>query len=278
MAFEFYERDRARAGGLLAGGLAFRLFLWLLPFALVVVTALGVALSISDRAPENVAKEAGFSAALATTVAQAVDGSRRGRFILLLLGLVLTVWAGMGVLRALRTVSALEWGVEPKGGGAIAGSVALSGIALLLFGAVGVASHLFGGPLAADLLISLGLSAGYAGVVAWAMWTLPHPQVSWTAMLPGAMVVAIGIEILKVATAVYFAPRLERVADLYGALGLAAVFLAWLYVVGRLMVTGISVNAAIWERRRRVEARGSPGSPPDAPPEVEPPTRITRSG
>src|SRR6266566_2930339 len=36
-----YERDRDRAGFLLAGALAYRLFLWLLPFTFLLVGGLG---------------------------------------------------------------------------------------------------------------------------------------------------------------------------------------------------------------------------------------------
>ncbi len=250
MALEFYERDQARAGGLLAGGLAFRLFLWLLPFALVGVTVLGVLISFSDTSAEDVARDAGLSAALASTVAQAVEGSRRGRVFLLLLGLVLLVWAGAGVVRALRVVSGVAWGIE-RGGGprALVGSLVLSGVYALLLVAVAVASSFYGGPFTSDLLVSAGLLAVLAAVVAWAMSMLPHPTVPWTAHLPGALVLAAGTEVLRVVTTVYFAGRLGRVADLYGALGLAAVFMAWLYLVGRLFVAGVSLNAAIWERR-----------------------------
>ena len=40
-AFDVGERDRDVAGGLLAGAVAFRLFLWLVPFALAAVTVVG---------------------------------------------------------------------------------------------------------------------------------------------------------------------------------------------------------------------------------------------
>jgi uncharacterized BrkB/YihY/UPF0761 family membrane protein len=45
---------------------------------------------------------------------------------------------------------------------------------------------------------------------------------------------------------VYFAGRLGRVDDLYGALGLAAVFMAWLYLGGRLIVACFAVSATRW--------------------------------
>jgi uncharacterized BrkB/YihY/UPF0761 family membrane protein len=51
---------------------------------------------------------------------------------------------------------------------------------------------------------------------------------------------------MRVATSVYFAGRLERVSDLYGAIGLATVFMVWLYLVGRLVVAGTALNAERW--------------------------------
>jgi uncharacterized BrkB/YihY/UPF0761 family membrane protein len=35
---------------------------------------------------------------------------------------------------------------------------------------------------------------------------------------------------------------------MYGGLGLAGVFLAWLYIISRLLVASISLNATIWQR------------------------------
>jgi uncharacterized BrkB/YihY/UPF0761 family membrane protein len=45
---------------------------------------------------------------------------------------------------------------------------------------------------------------------------------------------------------VYFAARLERVADLYGAIGLATVFMVWLFLIGRLVVAAMALNAERW--------------------------------
>jgi hypothetical protein len=52
VAIEAYDRHRRFAGGMLAGGLAFRFFLWLLPFSLVAVTALqGFSEGLESRRP-----------------------------------------------------------------------------------------------------------------------------------------------------------------------------------------------------------------------------------
>ena len=77
LAYEAYEDDRRQAGSLLAGGLAYRLFLWLLPATLFVVTVLGLIVDLSGEAPEAVAHDAGLGAALGATVAQAVRSSSR---------------------------------------------------------------------------------------------------------------------------------------------------------------------------------------------------------
>ena len=62
----------------------------------------------------------------------------------------------------------------------------------------------------------------------------------------------------------YFAGKLERSAGLYGGLGLAAVFLAWLYLLGRLMVAAVNLNATLWEAGHPEPASGTaPAGPPD---------------
>jgi hypothetical protein len=51
LAVQAFESDRKRAGGLLAGGLAYRIFLWQIPLALFLVSALGVATELSGTTP-----------------------------------------------------------------------------------------------------------------------------------------------------------------------------------------------------------------------------------
>jgi uncharacterized BrkB/YihY/UPF0761 family membrane protein len=62
--------------------------------------------------------------------------------------------------------------------------------------------------------------------------------------MPGAALLAVGLSLLRFVTSVYFVGRMERTGDLYGALGVAAVFMVWLFLIGRLVVAGITLNAA----------------------------------
>ena len=53
--FEMVERDGDVGGGIIAGALAYRLFIWLLPLALVAVAGLGFAADASSDSPEEAA-------------------------------------------------------------------------------------------------------------------------------------------------------------------------------------------------------------------------------
>src|SRR3954467_10454446 len=62
VALSTAERDRTGNGGILAGALAFRAFLWLLPAVLTVVLVLGTASTATSTDPKDVAKDAGLPA------------------------------------------------------------------------------------------------------------------------------------------------------------------------------------------------------------------------
>jgi uncharacterized BrkB/YihY/UPF0761 family membrane protein len=258
--FEMYERDKRFAGGLLAGGLAFRLFLWLLPFALVVVSALGLFVDATDRTVEDVAKQGGLSRALAATVARAVDASGHGRIGLLVLGLVLLVVAGRSAVRALNVVQSLAWQIDVRSAKpTVVASIAFSGIVFAAMSLQLVFRPLWSGGLISDLAAALVSVIAAVAVCVFALRVLPHPpDVPATALLPGAAAFAIGIEIVRIVAAVYLAPKLARTEDLYGALGLSAVFLFWLYLIARLFVVGSVLNATLWRARGQTEAEGTP--------------------
>ena len=68
---------------LLAGGIAFRVFLWLLPAALFVAALGGLVQPSGDASPERVAQDLGLAASVASTVAEATRQSDRGAVALI---------------------------------------------------------------------------------------------------------------------------------------------------------------------------------------------------
>jgi uncharacterized BrkB/YihY/UPF0761 family membrane protein len=246
IAFEAYDHDRRHAGALLAGGLAYRLFLWMLPTALVAASVVGVIANLSSEPPLQVADRAGLGVALTTAIAKAAQASGRGSVVLLVLGLWLTVWTGMSVVKALRLLSGVAYQVRPgpfhRG---IRSSLVFTGLALALFATPVLLGPLYGGGLLLDLLVWSGTAVAWTPVFAWGLSTLPHPgKPGWVAFLPGAALLALGLSLLRFVTSVYFVGRMERTGDLYGAIGVAAVFMVWLFVIGRLVVAAITLNAA----------------------------------
>jgi membrane protein len=258
LAYQAYERDRRQAGALLAGGIAYRLFLWLLPTALLAVGIVGLLADISSTSPESVAHDAGFGAALALTVGQAAQQSGKGSIYLVLLGGVLALWAGRAAVKALMLTASVAWGMRPvsltRG---LVRSLTFSGICVGLMLLPGLLKVLHRGPIGVDLLVELVTVAGMVALSVWMQSFLPHAEgATWTAFLPGAIVLAIGTDLLRLVTQVYLAGRLGRVDDLYGALGVAAVFMAWLYLVARLLVASLAVSAARW-RSQETDPAGS---------------------
>jgi hypothetical protein len=81
------------------------IFLWELPFALFLVSALGLTAELAGADPADLARESGLTAATASTVARAVSASEQGRLWFLLLGAFLTIWAG----RVFRSDWSASW-------------------------------------------------------------------------------------------------------------------------------------------------------------------------
>jgi membrane protein len=71
----------------------------------------------------------------------------------------------------------------------------------------------------------------------------------WSALLPGAVLIALGVQGLHLFVALYLAPKLGRSSAIYGSLGAATVILLWLYIIARLFTLSAFLNAELWERR-----------------------------
>ena len=72
--FEMVERDSEVGGGIIAGALAYRLFIWLLPVALIAVAGLGFAADAASQSPEEAAESLVAEVAQAGGVAVSHQG------------------------------------------------------------------------------------------------------------------------------------------------------------------------------------------------------------
>jgi uncharacterized BrkB/YihY/UPF0761 family membrane protein len=243
-AFDVADRDAERLGGLLAGALAYRLFLWLLPFALFTVGLLGAITSIDDGTPAEVSGNLGLHGALAEAVS---DGAQeKGWWIAMIVGLFATLYAGVGAEKAIRISHAAAWGLpRGKSRSPVRATLGFAAVVLLLVVVTLLATWLRetreGPGIVATLLV---------GVLYFVVWMfvqvrLPHRPGHWTQLVPGALLVAVGVQAIHLFTVWYLVGRAERAESTYGAIGTALVILVWLYLVARLVVGAAVMNAEL---------------------------------
>src|SRR5512144_1868623 len=116
-------RDQAVAGGELAGALAYRLFLWFLPFVLVLVAGLGIYADASDQTPQQAAGNLGLAGLVVHSVSTAAKSS--ARWYALLIGLPILLYVTRSLLRTVVAVHRLAWGLHPRRGHLSFGNVLL---------------------------------------------------------------------------------------------------------------------------------------------------------
>jgi uncharacterized BrkB/YihY/UPF0761 family membrane protein len=249
---EVLENERDLGGGLIAGGVAFRIFLWLVPFGLVVAAVLSFWSEYDPEGLESAARNLGVGAAAAQAASEALQQTDRGIALILVLGSAALAWFTLGAVRALVLAYALAWQLKPP-------RIRRPFRAIAVFNGLFVCGIAAGAGLSwlhewigvgALLGIVLGLALGTA-VALLAMWLLPHRAQHPRELLPGAVVVAVGHELVQIAVILYFAPKLGDSEETYGAFGAAATMLVWLYVLSRLITGGAFLNAALWAKRSR---------------------------
>jgi hypothetical protein len=179
-----------------------------------------------------------------TAVASSASGDARWLVFIVMVPAV--IYATAKLYRALAIVHGIVWHGSGRGVRATPKGIGVLGVAFLL---ALVAAQIVGwirrhdqlGGLAA-LLVYLVLVGG-----AWLLVSmrLPHRDARWTALLPGALLVGVGLLVVNVFN-LYVTTRLvEDRADTYGALGIAAALLLSLVLVGRLIVVSAELNALL---------------------------------
>ena len=271
IAFGSYERDVEVGGGILAGAVAFRVFLFIVPFVFFFVVAFGLAVDATGTSVTSAADKAGIAGLLATTIRNVGDQSVWSRLTILAISGFALVLGARNLYKVLTVIHVLIWRlprVRVRGQARAVGLLILSVLGALVlaqlvsklqdrsFPAWVFATSLF-------MLIPAGL---------WLVASLrlfPHPpEVGWRDLVPGALLVGVGIEALHIFTVVYIAHSFERKSETYGAIGGSLSLLLWAYVAGRILAASPVINAVVW--RRTHANRLPPPVVPNLPPPVVP--------
>lgn len=243
-----WEHDAEVGGGLLGGALAFRLFLFMVPYVLVVFTLIGSAATVADSSPTDMAHKAGISGLLAKGIFTTSTLTSTHQVVLLLLGTYAMVSAARSVVATLVASHCLAWRV-PR--------TKLKGIVpaltfIVFVTATALLSSYIGELRRAAPAPGIALTATWflVPLVAW-WWAsvhLPHSDAPTWALLPGATLFGVGIQALHVFTVVYVGRSVTSKSETYGAVGVALAVLAWAYLAGRLVSASAVLNAALWRR------------------------------
>lgn len=163
LALETMQADRHMAGSVMAAGVAFRLFLMILPVALLIAAIVGFAQGEVSRSPGVVAGQYGLTFAIAQIIASSARQASGGRWILLATGVALLLWTGNGVVQALSSAFRVAWNIERAQTSPLKGLIVIAGLVLAVTATAATAAIGAGSP-ALELPITAGLAVGYAGI------------------------------------------------------------------------------------------------------------------
>ena len=243
------DRDSDVGGGIMAGALAYRLFIWMLPFALVLLGVLGVVADVTGESPDEAVAGTGLAGLVTKSVATAAESS--SHWWALVIGLPVLVYVTRSLLRALIVVHRLVWSERrervPKPTWTATLQLLVALVALFVF----VPATDKAWPFPGDEIVVV-LADGMLFALLWLVVSrrLPHGDADRRSLLPGSLLFAAGAVLIASLTYHLLGPYASHRESTYGALGLAAALLLGLFLIARLVVASAVLNATLWARRR----------------------------
>jgi YihY family inner membrane protein len=246
-----YGDDQA---GKHAALLAYYGFVSVFPLMLVFTTVLGYALANNTELQERV-----IDAAIAQfpVLGPQLRGSIKtiqGSGIGLIVGIVGTLWGGMGITQSAQDAMNAVWNVPHKDRPGYWFRLARGLASLLILAAGIVAAAALAGlgttspgvlgritPLAGSLLLNFLLLAvmSQALTVIW---------VPWRQLLPGAASGAVCWSALQALGVYIIDSQLERANLVYGVFAIVLVLLSWLYLSAQLLLYAAEINVVLARR------------------------------
>jgi membrane protein len=244
------DRFAAIGGGPLSSSIALAAFLSLFPLLLVAIAVVGFVSSGNADFAGEVVDDLGLEGGAAELVEDAITTAEASRRAASVIGLAGLVWAGLGVVGALQNAVNAAW--QTKGRGLLDRLVALgwlAGAGTLFLASAALAPVLQWAPAGTRVLtVAVGLVLTTV-LFLWTYHLLGSGTVGWRSHLPGALLVALGFEVLKVLGSVWVPRAIASASALYGAIGVVFAVLAWLAIYGRLIVYGAALNVVRYEAR-----------------------------
>jgi YihY family inner membrane protein len=234
--------------------LAYYGFFSVFPLMLVFVTLLGYALAnnqaLQDRVIDTLVQQFPVLGTQIQDSIKTIQGSGIG----LAVGILGTLWGGLGITQSAQDAMNAVWNVPRKdrptfwlrlarGLGAllllVAGIFAATTLAQQGTARSGVLGRLI--PFAGSLLLNLLL-------VALMFRVLTATRMPWRRLLPGAAVGAVGWSVLQAVGVSIVNRQLERANLVYGVFAVVIVLLSWLYLSAQLLLYAAEINVVLARR------------------------------
>jgi len=250
-----YGEDQGRY---MAATISYYGFFSLFPLLLVLVTLLGYLLAGNEDLQKRIVDSA--LSQFPVVGDELVQGTLSGSGPALAVGLVVSLWAGTGVVLAAETAMDQLWGVPLA---RRAGFLRRRGRALLLLLVLG------GGLLAAAVLSGLSTAGSNYGAV-WKIgsivlstlldfalfWVgfrvLTTGDVSWRSLRGGAIAAAVAYQVLQALGGLYVSHVVKGASNVYGTFALVIGLLSWIYLATAVVLLSAEGNVVatrgLWPR------------------------------
>jgi len=229
-------------------------FLSLFPLLLVFVTLLGYALANDEALQQRIVATVTAQFPVAGPQIQAGIHGIQGSGVGLLVGVLGTLWGGLGITQSTQDAMNAVWNVPRKNRPNLWLRLARGlGSLLLLLAGVLLATFLAGQGSARSGL--LGRLFPYTGslllnllLLSVMFQVLTALRIPWRQLLPGAALGALGWSVLQ-ALGVWIVDRqLQHANVIYGVFGVVIVLLSWLALSGQLLLYAAEVNVVLARR------------------------------
>jgi YihY family inner membrane protein len=245
-------------------------FFSIFPLLLVMVTILGIALRGNGALQRRVTDSA---LANFPVIGDQISGNLHalsGSGLTLAIGLLLTLWSGLGVVKALQNGMEAVWNVPYRRRPNLVGSTLRAVLMLGVLGVITLASAAAGGVGAASgmgwaiggIALSLVLNAS---LFLLAFRILTTEDVSWADVWPGAAAGAVAWTVLQAAGGYVVRHQIQGASSTYGTFAIVIGLLAWLFLGAQVTLLAAEVNVV---RKRHLWPR-SLSQPPLTPADVD---------
>jgi YihY family inner membrane protein len=245
--------------GNLAALVAYYGFFSVFPLMLVFVTILGMVLRGNTGLQDSIVHSALAKFPVVGTQISNNIHSLTGSGLALGVGIALSLWAGLGVVKVMQTAMNTVWNVPYRYRPNFLRSTIRALIMLAVLGGITVASAAAGSVGAAShtwwwmlsgILVSLVLNFV---LFMLAFRILTTENVSWGDVRTGAIIGAVAWTILQALGGYYVAHQLRGASDTYGTFATVIGLLAWIYLGAQVTLYAAEVNVV---KKRRLWPRG----------------------